>query len=308
MFMLLPYNVDVPQERMPWMNWVIIAANAIVYFGWQIHVSPEAWEPYMQNDWDFSGMFTSVFMHADFMHIFGNMLFLWLFGNAVCAKLGNFLYLPIYILMGYFAGCGQAILTDGYCLGASGAINGIVGLYLIFYPLNDISCFFLLFIRPMTFTTSSGWIIGLWFLFDIVGALSGENGVGYGAHIGGFLAGAGLAILMLKKCWLRMDELEVSLLEVMGWDKGCQKKYRMRPGVDMSEGTIWHEAKPKTYAQEGPSGSKNPIMRKEGYKPEDDVIVKFECDCGCIIKMPAKFAGRKCKCSHCHEILVVPGK
>ena len=115
-----------------------------------------------------------------------------------------------------FAGVILAFILQ---VGASGAINGIVGMYLVFFPENSISCFFFLFFRPVTFSISGYWMILLWFVFDVWGAVGGGECVAYFAHIGGFVAGFGLAVLMLSTKWVVMERDEKSLLQMLGWGR-----------------------------------------------------------------------------------------
>jgi membrane associated rhomboid family serine protease len=121
------------------------------------------------------------------------MLFLWIFGNAVCAKIGNLRYLPIYTGLGIIAGMSQLLFSGEGGLGASGAINGIVGMYLVFFPTNEITCYFLMIflLRPCVkeFSLSSYWMILFWLAFDIWGAMQGGGGIAYFAHLGGFAGG-----------------------------------------------------------------------------------------------------------------------
>lgn len=92
-------------------------------------------------------------------------------------------------------------------------------MYLMFYPRNDVSCAWIFFFRVGTFYLSSYWMILLWLLFDIWGAVQGSGGVGYWAHLGGFAAGAGGGALALKRGWITMRSTEESLLEMLSGNK-----------------------------------------------------------------------------------------
>ena len=81
-----------------------------------------------------------IFLHGSFMHLLGNMWFLWLFGNAVCAKVGNLVYLLIYLMLGLTSGVVAYTIDPRPAVGASGAINGVVGMFVVWYPLNNIHC------------------------------------------------------------------------------------------------------------------------------------------------------------------------
>lgn len=137
---------------------------------------------------------SSMFMHGDLMHIFGNMLFLWIFGDNIENLLGHIRYAVFYIVCGIAAALAQVIMdTDSVIpmLGASGAISGILGAYLLLFPTRTVRA--LLF---NVFTTVPAYVaLGIWIVYQIVvGYLtpSDTGGVAYAAHIGGFIAGLAL--------------------------------------------------------------------------------------------------------------------
>src|SRR5262245_52643120 len=122
--MFIPYHVDVPMERMPIANWVIIGVTTIAFFVFAADTADPVFLESSSVRWGLH-----LLMHGDFVHLFGNMLFLFLFGNAICAKAGNVLFPVLYLLLGWIA-IAVHILVDGRpAIGASGAINGIVGMY-----------------------------------------------------------------------------------------------------------------------------------------------------------------------------------
>ena len=212
---LIPYTVDVPMARVPFANFALIAVTvfiSVLAFG----VDLEAVEPLVLVGWRPLGLLGHMFIHLDPLHLAGNLVFLWVFGNAVCAKVGNGIYLLAYVGLGLIAAVAHNLLDGRPAVGASGAINGVVGLFLILYPLNDISCFYFVFIRGGVFSLSSIWMILLWLAFDIWGAAAGGGNVAYMAHVGGFAGGAALGVLLLKSGWIEMDRSEKSLLQVLG--------------------------------------------------------------------------------------------
>jgi membrane associated rhomboid family serine protease len=137
---------------------------------------------------------SSMFMHGDFMHIFGNMLFLWIFGDNIENLIGHVRYAIFYIVCGIAAALAQ-ILMDGDSvipmLGASGAISGVLGGYILLFPTRSVRA--LIF---NVYTTVPAYVaLGLWIGIQILqGYLSpaGQGGVAYAAHIGGFIAGIAL--------------------------------------------------------------------------------------------------------------------
>ena len=141
--------------------------------------------------------FTSIFMHAGIAHIFGNMLFLFIFGDNVEDRLGHFRYLIFYLVIGILASISHIIATYMFggnplipVLGASGAISGVLAAYLVLYPRKRVRVILFYFLTEVP----AIFVIGFWFLFQLlsgIGMLGGnlESGVAYGAHIGGFISG-----------------------------------------------------------------------------------------------------------------------
>jgi membrane associated rhomboid family serine protease len=151
-------------------------------------------------------LITSMFMHGGIGHILGNMLFLWIFGDNVEDRLGHLQYLLFYIIAGIFASLAHVatcvllksdLLTPS--LGASGAISGVMGAYLLFFPNNNVTVLIFRFVT----TVPAMVAVGLWFAMQLFSSFmelgAGEGGgVAYGAHIGGFIAGLPLAFFIDK--------------------------------------------------------------------------------------------------------------
>ncbi len=147
-------------------------------------------------------MFTAMFMHAGWMHLAGNMLFLWIYGDNVEHRLGHVGYLVSYLAAGLAATLFFAMFVPNSqvpMLGASGAISGVLGFYFLWFPRNRIKVFVFLF--PLIMTTlliPSRIVLGVYLVIDnilpFMTTSAQGSGVAYGAHIGGFLAGLGLAL------------------------------------------------------------------------------------------------------------------
>ena len=147
-------------------------------------------------------LITSMFMHGGFMHLFGNMLFLWIFGDNLEHALGRGRYLGFYLLTGLIASLSHVISTFVFgdnpfipSLGASGAISGVLGGYLVLYPKRQVR---VIMLRVLT-TVPAVVAIGLWFVFQLISAFGvigagpqSGGGVAFMAHIGGFVAGVAL--------------------------------------------------------------------------------------------------------------------
>ena len=150
-------------------------------------------------------LITSMFMHGGLAHIFGNMLFLWIFGDNIEDRIGHFRYLIFYLVCGVLAGLAHVFSTVIFAgsneasllipsLGASGAISGVLGAYILLFPTNRVIVLLGWFAMPMPAFIA----IGLWFVFQLISGLgmlgsgSQAGGVAYAAHIGGFIAGLAL--------------------------------------------------------------------------------------------------------------------
>ena len=138
-------------------------------------------------------VFTSMFMHGGFGHLAGNLLFLWIFGDNVEDAIGHVRYVAFYLLCGVCAALAQVLTNIGSqapMVGASGAIAGVLGAYLVLYPRAPITVFVGFFLISLP-----AWVVvGFWFLLQLSGGwaalgLDTGSGVAFFAHIGGFLAG-----------------------------------------------------------------------------------------------------------------------
>ena len=238
--MFLPIG-DVPNPKTtPYVNWLLIGLNIAVFIVVTMPLSaarPALDDPALldylkligaQGDWpapliyqhvsaydlvvfkygfrpaEFSlmSMFTAMFMHGGWMHLAGNMLFLWIYGDNVEHRLGHVGYLVSYLAAGLAATLFFAMFVPNSqipMLGASGAISGVLGFYFLWFPRNQIKVFVFLF--PLIMTTlliPSRIVLGVYLVIDnllpfMMKSAEG-SGIAHGAHIGGFLAGLGLAM------------------------------------------------------------------------------------------------------------------
>ena len=155
---------------------------------------------------------TSMFLHGGWLHIIGNMWFLWIFGDNVEDELGHFRYLLFYLLCGVGSGLAQTVFSWGSpvaTLGASGAISGVLGAYMLFFPRAQILTLIPLIIFFFTVKLPALFFIGFWFVLQFLSGMGSlqsggaAGGVAWWAHVGGFLLG----ILLVKtampprKCW-----------------------------------------------------------------------------------------------------------
>ena len=351
--MLIPYYVDVAQDRRPYMNWALMVVTILIsVWGfaelqanmYATSLSELSIGKYIAEGFKLSGLFGHMFFHAGWFHLIGNMLFMWVFGGAICSKIGNKIYLPVYILLGLCAGTVYAMTSDEPMLGASGAINGLVGMYLIFFPLNDISCMVIFYFRPYFFHLSSYWIILYWLAFDIAGLALDGDGVAYSAHLGGFGAGIILATVMLKTKLVKMESCERSLLKIFKHgvkdppmevseevdrilaNRGVRTPQRMVVKAEAVEEK--HEAQIKQQVVKGyliedvPDTPKYAIDQNDPSReswvfnvPDPKLstetlvrngLIYFNCACGKRVKMPLSYAGKKGRCPQCNNVIHIP--
>lgn len=219
---MIPLKDTTPRRSLPVVTLLLIAANVAVFVH-QVMLSPHAAEIFINTyafvprkvqfafaakrynfQQAFLPLFTSMFLHGGLLHILGNMWFLWIFGANVEDRMGPATYLVFYIVCGLGSGISQLLFSWGSnipSLGASGAISGVLGAYIVFFPGSRILTLVPLFIIWFTARIPAVVFIGLWFLVQFLsgigslqapGAASG-GGVAWWAHVGGFLLGLVLA-------------------------------------------------------------------------------------------------------------------
>ncbi|MEP7081384.1 MAG: rhomboid family intramembrane serine protease [Chloroflexota bacterium] len=137
---------------------------------------------------------TSMFMHGGWLHLAGNMLFLWIFGDNVEHRIGHFNYALFYIAAGVVGSLAHILVDAGSVipsLGASGAISGVLGAYIVLFPTNRVTVFLFRFLMPVPAIVAIGMWAVLQFIngFGAFAVTEGTGGVAYMAHIGGFVAG-----------------------------------------------------------------------------------------------------------------------
>jgi len=161
--------------------------------------------PCRQGGLTWQALVTSMFLHGSWMHLLGNLWFLWIFGNNVEDSMGHLRFLAFFLVTGVLAALAHVLLNPMSALpmvGASGAISAIMGAYVVLYPRARVHTlfFFVIFIRVIPLPA---WLmLGYWLLIQVVSTASLPStggGVAYGAHIGGFVAGAVLILLFRNR-------------------------------------------------------------------------------------------------------------
>jgi len=206
--MFFPLKDENPSDGKPMVTISLIVANTAIFIGclalgdsgytaiiYQFGMIPAQLTLYTP--------FTSMFLHGGFGHIIGNLWFLWIFGDNIESACGRKKFILFYILSGLFAGFLHFLLYPGSSIptiGASGAIAGVLGAYLILYPKAKVLTLIWFFIITTT-RIPAVWFLGFWFVMQLfyggIGVISEvSTGIAYWAHIGGFLAGAGLILIL----------------------------------------------------------------------------------------------------------------
>lgn len=204
-----------PTRRPALVNTLLIVLNVfafLAYYGLVLVPSSDQFQavvPYMlvpaniARGVDLTTLVTSTFLHASLFHLAGNMLFLYIFGNNVEDDLGHVRYLFFYLGCGIAGGLAQTLIDPDSAvpsLGASGAIAGVLAAYAVLYPRAQVETLVLFGFIPLFFRLPALVLIGFWFVIQFISGLAqlgvsqqlAQGGVGYFAHIGGFVAGLGL--------------------------------------------------------------------------------------------------------------------
>jgi len=232
---MIPLYDDNPTVRTPYLTVGLIGLCVLIFF-WQLSLGPQGFQAAVYSFGFIPGvlfveevrlhpelavvpapltLFTSMFLHGGIMHLLGNMLYLWVFGNNIEDACGHGRFIVFYLLCGLVAAFAQAVPDPGSqipMIGASGAISGVLGAYLVLFPHARVHVlipigFFLLHQR-----IPAGWLLAFWFVFQLIsGAMAdpGAGGVAFWAHAGGFVAGMALI-------WLFRDRNFIARRRVPG--------------------------------------------------------------------------------------------
>ncbi len=221
---MIPLHDDNPTSRFPFVTIGLIAASTLVFL-WQLSLPPAAAEQAVYSygvipavlfgearlSADLAAVppmlsvLTSMFMHGGWMHLIGNMLYLWIFGNNIEDATGHGRFIVFYLLSGVAAAMSQALVDPASTvpmIGASGAIAGVLGAYALLFPRAHVLVLVPLGFFITTIRVPAMLVLGFWFVLQFVQsamAPTGGGGVAYWAHIGGFLAGLALIVPLKGK-------------------------------------------------------------------------------------------------------------
>lgn len=228
--MLLPLYDENPTNSFPVFNFLLIAINVLVFF-WEISLGPTALQQVIVDygfvpknltdaimarrlfDPAYITIFTSMFLHGGFVHVFGNMLYLWIFGNNVEDRFGHIKFFLFYIFAGIAGVVGQT-LVDPYStipgIGASGAIAGVLGGYLLMFPKARVVTIIPIFFFLQLIKLPAVIVLGFWIFVQFISGVASitstpqqVGGVAWFAHIGGFAGGILLTLLLPKHKYRR---------------------------------------------------------------------------------------------------------
>ena len=215
---MLPLSDHNPRRTVPVVNYLLVAVNVLVFF-WELSLGTNIERDLMiisfvpVRFWaapfyppNLIRILVSMFLHGGWLHLGGNMLYLWIFGDNVEDRLGHFKYVIFYLLCGLVATLSHAVANPDSRLpsiGASGAIAGVLGAYIVLFPKARVTTLIPIFVFITIRELPAVLVLGLWFVLQFfVGVASigaspdSTGGVAVFAHIGGFVAGMVLVVLM----------------------------------------------------------------------------------------------------------------
>jgi len=218
---MIPLRDINPRRRFPLMTVIFILLNVLV-FVYELLLPSESALESMVFSWGLvparlmqmdalaiATIFTSMFIHSGFMHIIGNMLYLWIFGDNIESALGSLRFTVFYLLCGVGAALGQVLIDPASeipMVGASGAISGVMGAYLLLYPHAQVETLVFLGYFMRLVRMPAVVVLGMWIVMQLLSGLaslgtSASGGVAVFAHIGGFVTGLVLALFMRRRRW-----------------------------------------------------------------------------------------------------------
>jgi len=218
---MIPLKDDNPTRTVPFVTVALILLNVVV-FGWELTRPPDALRQVIQSLGAtpvaftrlhglvgarplpvLATLVTAMFLHGGFLHVAGNMLYLWIFGNNIEEVVGHARFVLFYLLCGFTAALVQIVATPASrvpMIGASGAIAGVLGAYLVLFPTARVHTLIFVLFFARVVPIPSVIVLGLWFLLQLLSADQvAQGGIAVFAHIGGFVAGLLLIVPFRRK-------------------------------------------------------------------------------------------------------------
>lgn len=281
---MIPIRDYNPTTRQPYVT-VLLIVTCILVFLWQLSLDPRAVQV-MVHQFGFipallfgeailgvdggpvppwTTLFTSMFLHGGLMHLAGNMLYLWIFGNNIEDVMGHGRFLAFYLVCGVAAAMAQALPDTGSTvpmIGASGAISGVLGAYLLLFPKAKVQV-----VIPIAFfimrTLPAGWLLGIWIAFQVISGLASGvsgGGVAWWAHVGGFVAGMVLVHLFRQRPVPSVTELPPP-------SERLQKKPTGRSRIPDSRLESGTDRQPEQRPNEGSDGRSETVLTRRKTPP-----------------------------------------
>jgi membrane associated rhomboid family serine protease len=247
---ILPYRTSIYPRKTPYMNYGLIVVNVLIFLlTYYPHISPltgpqalRTWaqqfeltsnRPYL---WQF---ISYAFLHGGFMHIIGNMFFLYLFGNNVNDKLGSIGYLCFYLAGGVFSGIGHTLVSSGAVIGASGAVAAVTGAYLVLFPQTLITVLYWFFFIGTLEVPALYFIFLKMIIIDNV-IVRYTPQVAYDAHLSGYSIGILTMLVMLATVLISSDNFDLFAM-IRQWDRRRRYRDAVSSGYDPFTGQTAHK-------------------------------------------------------------------
>ena len=199
--MIKKLNSQIKSPKLPVGNYIVMILTCVVFI---VQFTLDYRQQYLTGlileKVTFSAILGHMWLHADILHFLCNLVFLWIFGHAVCLKIGNTNYPLAYIFVGFVSAVAHILYDGRPAIGASGAIFGILGMHLV------------LFFRYFSF--AGPWIILIWFTTNLAMGITGYYPTAYFSHIGGFFAGIILAFFLVLFRAVEFDEKDETMLSL----------------------------------------------------------------------------------------------
>lgn len=204
--MVVPTLDSKINDRIPFVTYFLIAVNGIVFIAYALFAPfPSGWEALFQGyglipkSPTLHGFFTCMFLHADAAHVATNMFFLWFFGANAERKLGSMVFALMYLAAGLAGGVAFILINPNFeqpLVGASGAVSGVLGAYLVLFAKREIEMFYFIFVTGGTFRIAAWMFACMYFLINLLSGLLGSqfSPVAYWAHLGGVVAGIAVCL------------------------------------------------------------------------------------------------------------------
>jgi membrane associated rhomboid family serine protease len=212
---MIPLRDVIPSRTTPFVTTTLIVVNVLVFL-YEQSMGQRALEQFVftygfvPGAFSWAAILTSMFMHGGWMHLIGNMLSLWIFGDNVEDRLGHLRYVGFYLACGVLAALAHAVSDPSSMIptvGASGAIAGVMGAYFVLYPHSRVLTLIFLFVFVQVVEIPAVVFLGFWFVMQLVSGVGSSlatatgqaaGGIAFWAHVAGFAAGAGLVKVLAR--------------------------------------------------------------------------------------------------------------